>query len=74
MKMPFEGDTVLAGVLVLRIDPEKELFPMLSTWPTPGSTSECILFRFEGDSVIYLNGSHLAGYDGQSPSLQDRWN
>jgi len=63
MKMPYEGDTVLAGVLVLRIDPEKELFPMLSTWPTPGSTSECILYRFEGDSVIYLNGSHLAGYD-----------
>jgi PAS domain S-box-containing protein len=63
MKMPYEGDTVLAGVLVLRIDPEKELFPMLSTWPTPGSTAECILFRFEGDSVTYLNGSHLAGYD-----------
>lgn len=63
MKMPYEGDTVLAGVLVLRIDPEKELFPMLSTWPTPGSTAECILFRFEGDSVVYLNGSHLAGYD-----------
>ncbi len=63
MKMPYEGDTVLAGVLVLRIDPEKELFPMLSTWPTPGSTSECILFRFDGDSVTYLNGSHLAGYD-----------
>ncbi len=63
MKMPYEGDTVLAGVLVLRIDPEKELFPMLSTWPTPGRTSECILFRFEGDSVTYLNGSRLAGYD-----------
>lgn len=63
MKMPYEGDTVLAGVLVFRIDPEKELFPMLSTWPTPGRTAECILFRFEGDSVIYLNGSHLAGYD-----------
>lgn len=63
MKMPYEGDTVLAGVLVFRIDPEKELFPMLSTWPTPGKTAECILFRFEGDSVIYLNGSHLAGYD-----------
>ncbi|MHC1730463.1 MAG: PAS domain S-box protein [Bacteroidales bacterium] len=63
MKMPYEGDTVLAGVLVLRVDPEKELFPMLSTWPTPGRTAECILFRFEGDSVIYLNGSRLAGYD-----------
>lgn len=63
MRMPHENDTVLAGVLVIRIDPEKELFPMLSTWPTPGSTSECILFRFEGDSVVYLNGSRLAGYD-----------
>jgi hypothetical protein len=63
MKMPYEGDTVLAGVLVLRIDPEEELFPMLSTWPTPVRTAEGILFRFDGDSVIYLNGSRLAGYD-----------
>ncbi len=63
MQMPYEGDTVLAGVLVLRVDPAKELFPKLSKWPTPGSTAECILFRFEGDSVTYLNGSHLAGYD-----------
>ena len=50
MKMPLEGDTVLAGILVIRIDPEKELFPLISTWPTPGKTSECILFRFDGDS------------------------
>jgi len=63
MRMPHEGDTVVAGVLVLRIDPEKELFPLLSSWPTPGKTSECILFRFEGDSVVYLNGSRLAGND-----------
>ena len=63
MRMPHEGDTVVAGVLVLRVDPEKELFPLLSSWPTPGKTSECILFRFEGDSVRYLNGSRLAGYD-----------
>jgi PAS domain S-box-containing protein len=63
MRMPHEGDTVVAGVLVLRIDPEKELFPLLSSWPTPGKTSECILFRFEGDSVLYLNGSRLAGHD-----------
>lgn len=64
MRMPYEGDTVLAGVLVLRIDPEKKLFPMLSSWPTPGtSTTECIMFRFEGDSVTYLNGSRLTGFD-----------
>jgi PAS domain S-box-containing protein len=63
MKMPLEGDTVLAGILVIRINPEKELFPLISTWPTPGKTSECILFRFDGDSVVYLNGSRLAGFD-----------
>lgn len=63
MRMPLEGETVLAGILVFRIDPEKELFKLISSWPTPGTTSECILFRFEGDSVIYLNGSRLAGYD-----------
>jgi PAS domain S-box-containing protein len=63
MKMPHEGDTVLAGILVIRIDPEKELFPLISTWPTPGKTAECILFRFDGDSVTYLNGSRLAGFD-----------
>lgn len=63
MRMPHEGDTVLAGILVMRLDPEKELFPLISSWPTSGTTSECILFRFEGDSVVYLNGSRLAGYD-----------
>jgi PAS domain S-box-containing protein len=54
---------VLAGILVIRIDPDKELFPLISSWPTPGKTSECILFKFDGDSVVYLNGSRLAGHD-----------
>ncbi|MDZ7634071.1 MAG: hypothetical protein U5L72_06380 [Bacteroidales bacterium] len=29
----------------------------------PEEHPECILFRFEGDSVVYLNGSRLAGFD-----------
>lgn len=74
MKMPYEGDTVLAGVLVLRIDPEKELFPMLSTWPTPGSTSECILFRFEGDLQSTSTAHTLQDMTDLSPSPQARWN
>ena len=63
MKMPHEGDTVMAGILVIRVDPDKELFPLISSWPTPGTSAECILFRFESDSVVYLNASRLAGYD-----------
>ncbi|MCU0376826.1 MAG: PAS domain-containing sensor histidine kinase [Bacteroidales bacterium] len=63
MKMPHEGDTVMAGILVIRIDPGKELFPLISSWPTPGTSAECILFRFQADSVVYLNASSLAGFD-----------
>jgi len=55
MRMPHEGDTVLSGVIILRIDPERELFPLLESWPTPSSTSECLLLRREGDSVRFIN-------------------
>lgn len=55
MRIPHEGDTVLSGVIILRIDPEKELFPLLSSWPTPSYTSECLLLSREGDSVTFIN-------------------
>lgn len=43
------------GTLVLRINPEIKLFPLIQTWPTPSKSSETILLRREGDSVVYLN-------------------
>ena len=43
------------GVIVLIINPEKVLFPLVQTWPTPSKSSETILLRREGDSVVYLN-------------------
>ncbi|TFH49603.1 MAG: PAS domain S-box protein [Bacteroidia bacterium] len=55
MRMPHEGDTVLSGVIILRIDPERELFPLLESWPTPSSTSECVLLSREGDSVKFIS-------------------
>jgi len=55
MRMPHEGDTVLSGVIILRIDPEKELFPLLEAWPTPSNTSECVLLSREGDSVRFIS-------------------
>jgi len=55
MRMPHLGDTVLTGVIILRINPEKELFPLFNAWPTPSNTSECLLLSREGDSVTFIN-------------------
>ncbi len=43
------------GVLVLRIDPERYLYPLISRWPTPSRTAETLLVRREGDDVRFLN-------------------
>lgn len=43
------------GVVILRIDPEVKLFPLIQSWPTPSKSSETLLLRKEGDSVLYLN-------------------
>ena len=45
----------LTGVVFLRIDPEKFLYPLILSWPTPSRTSEILLVRREGDSVLYLS-------------------
>jgi PAS domain S-box-containing protein len=53
----FAGDTgsAVAGVAVLRRDPSNFLFPLIQSWPTPSKTSETLLLRQEGDSILYLN-------------------
>lgn len=48
-------DTVVIGVLALRIDPEKILFPLIHSWPEQSKSSESLLIRKEGDEIVYLN-------------------
>jgi PAS domain S-box-containing protein len=43
------------GVIVLRINPSKKLFPLINLWPTSSKSSETLILRREGDSVMYLN-------------------
>ena len=43
------------GVVVLRSDAQKQLFPILQTWPTPSATAESVLVRREGEEVVFLN-------------------
>ena len=43
------------GLLSLRIDPEKYLYPFLQRWPIPSQTAETLLVRREGEEVVFLN-------------------
>jgi len=48
----------LTALLFFRIDPSKFLFPLIQTWPTPSKSSETMLVRREGDSIVFLNELH----------------
>lgn len=43
------------GLLVMRIDPEKYLYPLINRWPTPSPTAETLIVRREGGMVAFLN-------------------
>lgn len=49
------NDTIITGILALRVDPEKILFPLIQSWPIQTKTSETLLVRKEGENVVYLN-------------------
>jgi len=43
------------AVLVMDIDVQETLFPLIATWPVPSETAETLLIRREGDGVLFLN-------------------
>lgn len=43
------------GILVLRIDPNKYLYPLIKQWPVPSETAETLLVRKEGNDALFLN-------------------
>jgi PAS domain S-box-containing protein len=52
---PLSKEQKTIGLVILCIDPDKILFPLVQSWPTPSKSSETLILRREGDSVIYLN-------------------
>jgi PAS domain S-box-containing protein len=44
-----------AGSLVLYINPERFLFPLVRAWPIPSRSAETNLVRRDGDRVTFLN-------------------
>ncbi len=45
----------LAATVILRIDPNKFLYPLIQSWPLTSRTGETVLVRREGDEVVFLN-------------------
>ncbi|MBF0343744.1 MAG: PAS domain S-box protein [Nitrospirae bacterium] len=43
------------GTIVLDIDPYKELFPIIQSWPVESASAETLLVRKDGNDVVYLN-------------------
>jgi PAS domain S-box-containing protein len=43
------------GAILLKIDPQSNLYPLLQTWPIPSATAETLLVHREGDEVVWLN-------------------
>ena len=43
------------GAIIFRTDPEYFIYPTISSWPIKSKTSETLIVRAEGDSVLFLN-------------------
>jgi PAS domain S-box-containing protein len=43
------------ATLLLKIDPDRFLYPLIQAWPTPSGSAETLLVRREGNEAVYLN-------------------
>ncbi len=50
-----QGGVSPFGYVLLVINPDEYLYPMLNTWPVPSPTAETFLVRKDGDHVLYLS-------------------
>lgn len=48
-------ESVAIGTLIIRIDPDKFLYPSIQIWPQKSSSAEAILLQVENDSLVYTN-------------------
>ena len=48
-------DQMADGVVLFVIDPYQFLYPLVQSWPSPSPSAETLIFRREGDEVLFLN-------------------
>ncbi len=52
---PLLKNNQVFAVILLRIDPDGFLFPLIMSWPTRSETGETAILKVENDSVVFLN-------------------
>ncbi|MCX5895569.1 MAG: PAS domain S-box protein [Proteobacteria bacterium] len=52
---PLEHASAHIGVLFLKINPYKFLYPLIQRWPTLSPSAETLIVRMEGNDVLFLN-------------------
>lgn len=50
-----QGSDTNEGALLLTMDPQSFLYPLVQSWPTPSPSAEILLVRRDGDEVLFLN-------------------
>jgi hypothetical protein len=55
------GKLFPVGVVILQIDPNDFINPLLASWPTPSRSAETMLIRREGDEIVGLNSRGSGG-------------
>jgi two-component system, cell cycle sensor histidine kinase and response regulator CckA len=50
-----DHDNRPVAALILRIDPEQYLYPLIQSWPMPSVSAETLLTRKDGDDALFLN-------------------
>ena len=53
--------TPARGVVVMRLDPRKSLYPTLRSWPVPSESGATVLWQREGDQMRALSELRLGG-------------
>jgi PAS domain S-box-containing protein len=61
--------TAPVAVIVLQINPDDFLYPMINRWPTPSTTAETMLYLREGDTMALFNSRHI-GRELSIPGLE----
>ena len=51
---PPQGSVKALAVIVLRLDADRRLFPLVGTWPVRSTSAEALLVRRDGDAVVHL--------------------
>ncbi len=55
ISIPVLSNDHVIAVMVVIIDPNQFLYPLIQTWPTASYSAETILAKKDGDSVLILN-------------------